>query len=186
MRCRILVLGWITLLVFPIPAFLLLHIQEGMDFFDFISLKTFQIIPIGFGLQLGFVYGLFAYLMMSAPFFDKVPNRVEHTVQSMNLKWYDGIFLSVCAGIGEELLFRVGIQYYLGWLPTAIIFVAIHGYLNPWNWRFSMYGILLLPFIFLLSVGIYTFGIWFAISAHFMYDAVLFSILINKKVKHVE
>ncbi len=185
MRTRILILGWVTLLIFPIPAFTLLYYMEGISLMEFLALDEARIIPIGYGLELGFVYALLGYVIMKAPFFDKVPVKVDHLVRRMNLKWYDGIFLSICAGVGEELLFRTGIQYYLGWLTTSILFVAMHGYLNPWNWRFSVYGLILLPFIFLLAIGMYSFGIWFSISAHFMYDAVLFSILINKKTSDV-
>jgi hypothetical protein len=184
MRKRMLILGLVTLLVFPIPAFLLLNYFESITLVEFLSLNDIKVIPIGLGLEFGFVYALLAYLIMNAPFFDKVPVRIDKLVQQMNLRWYDGIFLSLCAGIGEELLFRVGVQHYLGWLLTSIVFIAIHGYLNPWNWRFSMYGVILLPFIFLLSIGMYTFGIWFSIAAHFMYDAVLFSIIISKTKMH--
>jgi membrane protease YdiL (CAAX protease family) len=99
----------------------------------------------------------------------------------MNLNVGDAIFLSFCAGFGEELLFRSGVQYYLGIVLTSVIFVAIHGYLNPKNWRYSMYGLIVMPFILLLSMGFETFGLWFAISAHFAYDAVLFIAMLQNK-----
>jgi membrane protease YdiL (CAAX protease family) len=99
----------------------------------------------------------------------------------MNLNVGDAIFLSFCAGFGEELLFRSGMQYYLGIIVTSLIFVAIHGYLNPKNWRYSLYGLLVLPFILLISLGFETFGLWFAIAAHFSYDAVLFIAMLNTK-----
>jgi hypothetical protein len=185
MRRKILMLGWVTLLVFPIPAFIALHFSESMTLEEFLAIKDIHFISIGYGLELGFVYALLAYLLMNAPFFDGIPVKIDQLVQQMQLNWYDGIFLSLCAGIGEELLFRVGIQYYLGWFLTSILFVAMHGYLNPWNWKFLIYGLLLLPFIFLISIGMYTFGIWFSIAAHFMYDAVLFSIILTKTKKYV-
>ena len=59
--------------------------------------------------------------------------------------------------------------------------MAIHGYLNPWNWKFSLYGLLILPFVLLLSYGYELFGLWFAIMAHFAYDAVLFTQLVSEK-----
>ena len=71
-------------------------------------------------------------------------------------------------------------QPYLGWLFTSIFFVALHGYLNPWNWRFSVYGLIILPFIFAISLGFNHFGIWFSIAAHFSYDAVLFTFMIKE------
>ena len=71
--------------------------------------------------------------------------------------------------MGEEILFRAGIQDYLililpeikAWFEgttvdpallntwkyehasvwiTSFLFIVIHGYLSPWNWRLSIYG----------------------------------------------
>jgi membrane protease YdiL (CAAX protease family) len=120
-------------------------------------------------------------VLLQAPLFEKLPNRIDDILRSMNLNVGDAIFLSFCAGFGEELLFRSGVQYYLGIVLTSIIFVAIHGYLNPKNWRYSMYGLIVMPFILLLSMGFETFGLWFAISAHFAYDAVLFIAMLQNK-----
>ena len=106
---------------------------------------------------------------------------MDEIIRSMNLTYLDALFISFCAGFGEEILFRVGIQQYLGVVITSVFFVAIHGYLNPFNWRFSMYGLIVLPFILLLSYGYGYFGLWFAISAHFSYDAVLLFAQIKKK-----
>ena len=111
---------------------------------------------------------------MNAPVFDKLPVRVETMVRNMKLSVWDCVFLSICAGVGEELLFRSGMQFYLGPLITSVIFVAVHGYLNPFNWRMSLYGLIVLPFILMISYGYEEFGLWFSIGAHFSYDLVLF------------
>jgi hypothetical protein len=44
-----------------------------------------------------------------------------------------------------------------------------------------MYGFIVLPFIFIISFGYIHFGLWFSISAHFAYDAVLFVMMIKEK-----
>jgi membrane protease YdiL (CAAX protease family) len=185
LRRKILFFGWITLLIFPIPGFLLRLFIDDVSFLQFLEIDNIKVLPIGLGLELGFVYGFFAYLLMQAPFFDIVPLRIDKIVEEMNLKLYHGLFLSICAGIGEEFLFRAGMQHYLGIIFTSFFFVALHGYLNPMNWRFSIYGLIILPFIFAIAIGYQIFGIWFAIAAHFSYDAVLFTIMIkgNKNVR---
>ena len=122
---------------------------------------------------------------MGAPVFEKMPNRVENLVKSMNLNFIDVVFLSVCAGVGEELLFRAGIQPLLGVWVTSVLFVSIHGYLNPFNWRISLYGFLVLPFILLISFGYDTFGQWFSIGAHFSYDLILFLTILSDKDKAI-
>jgi len=178
---KIRILGLVTLFVFPVPGYFLAHFVYGLNWMDFFQFESFQIIPIGYGIELGITYGFLAYLFMKAPFFDKVPNKVDHIIEQMPLTYFDGLFLSLCAGIGEELLFRAGLQLWGGPWLTSIVFVALHGYLNPWNWRFSMYGLIVLPFIFLIAFGFIHFGLWFSIAAHFSYDAVLFIFLIQEK-----
>lgn len=181
LRKKILFFGWVTLIVFPIPAYLLRYYLDDLTFGEFIQYTNFKVIAVGYGLELGIVYAILCYVLMQAPFFDSVPTKMDQLIGQMKLKIRDGIFLSLCAGVGEELLFRSGIQHYFGWIITSILFVALHGYLNPWNWRFSIYGIIVLPFIFLISLGFEMFGLWFAVAAHFAYDAVLFTFIIREQ-----
>ena len=167
-------LGLITLIVFPIPTFVVLYYFYDIQPFEILQFDSFQIIPVGFGLQLGFIYGIFALLLMKSRIFDDLPVNIEQIVKRMRLSFLDALLLSLCAGIGEELLFRSGVQFFLDPVTTSIIFIAIHGYLNPLNWRMSIYGLIILPFVLLISYGFEYFGLWFAIAAHFMYDFVLF------------
>lgn len=178
---KIRILGLVTLLIFPIPGYFIAHYYHEALFTEFLQLERIELIPLVYGLQFGFVYAFIAYLFMKAPFFDQLPNRVDRIIDQLPLTYADGIFLSLCAGIGEELLFRAGIQPFLGPWVTSVVFVALHGYLNPWNWKFSMYGLIVLPFIVILSFGFIHFGLWFSIAAHFAYDAVLFVIMIKEK-----
>lgn len=173
----------LTLLLFPVPSFVGLYFYKGIDPIRLLQFENISVFKIGLGLQLGFVYGILALLLLQAPVFDKLPVRIESMVRNMKLNWIDCLLLSLCAGIGEELLFRSGVQYFLGPIITSVLFVAIHGYLNPMNWRMSLYGLIVLPFIFLISYGFETFGLWFAIAAHAMYDFVLF-ISISKDSTH--
>jgi membrane protease YdiL (CAAX protease family) len=178
---KIRLLGLVTLLLFPLPGFFLLDFFHETSWTEFFQVKNIDLISIGYGLEFGFAYAFIAYLFMKAPFFDALPDRVDRILTNLPLTYSDGIFLSVCAGIGEELLFRAGIQPLLGPWITSVVFVALHGYLNPWNWKFSMYGLIVLPFIVIISFGFVHFGLWFSIAAHFAYDAVLFVIMIKEK-----
>jgi uncharacterized protein len=173
------ILGIITLLIFPIPAFLYLYFFEDYSLEEFIRWNEIWKPETVLGMNLGIVYAFFALVFMGAPVFEKLPNRVEMLVKNMRLNAWDALFLSICAGVGEELLFRAGMQSIFGPWITSVFFVAIHGYLNPMNWRMSLYGLIILPFIFLISFGYNTFGQWFSIGAHFSYDFVLFMALIS-------
>jgi len=139
-----------------------------------------------YGTALGIAYAVLSLFFMQAKVFDKMPNRIEHIVKGMNLTILDCFFLSICAGVGEELLFRSGIQFYLGPIITSILFVAIHGYLNPRNWRMSLYGLIVLPFILLIAYAFEEFGLWLCIFAHFSYDLVLFIIISRENKKELE
>lgn len=173
-------LGLVTLLVFPLPTFFGLYFIEGIGPWEILQLDQFKLDVLGLGIVVGLLYAWLALAFMTAPVFKELPTRVEHIVRSMNLNLIDCIFLSICAGVGEELLFRSGVQFYLGPIFTSVFFVAIHGYLNPLNWRMSLYGVIVLPFILLISYGYYEFGLWFSIGAHFSYDLLLFRIMTEK------
>lgn len=170
-------MGLVTLLIFPIPTFIVLPWLYGISINSIFQWENLTVFKVGIGIELGAIYAFLALLFMQAPVFETMPNRVEKIVKDMRLTIWDCVFLSLCAGIGEELLFRSGVQYYLGPLITAIFFVAIHGYLNPFNWKMSLYGLIVLPFILMISYGFITFGLWFAIAAHFAYDLVLFLVI---------
>jgi hypothetical protein len=173
-------LGLITLLIFPIPTFIVLYFFESIQPLDVLELSRFNIDSIGLGIVVGGLYAVLALGFMTSSVFDKLPTRIESIVKNMNLTIWDCLFLSVCAGVGEELLFRSGVQFYLGPVLTSVIFVAIHGYLNPFNWRMSLYGLVVLPFILIISYGLEEFGLWFCISAHFFYDFVLFYVMTDE------
>jgi CAAX protease family protein len=173
----LLLLGLITLVLFPIPTFIGLYFIEGTKPLEIVQLENLTAYPLTIGISFGILYAILALGVMQARVFQELPTRVETLVKNMNLSIWDCFFLSVCAGVGEELLFRAGIQHYLGPIITSVVFVAIHGYLNPFNWRMSLYGIVVLPFILVISYAYIEYGLWFCIGAHFSYDFVLFVVM---------
>jgi hypothetical protein len=177
----ILILGLVTLVVFPLPTFYFLIFWENLSFFEIIEKDTFKALPILYGLEFGIIYAFAATLLLKAPIFDRVPLKMEKMIRSLNLSVPEALFLSLCAGIGEELLFRSGVQFYLGIWPTSILFVAIHGYFSIRQPLISLYGLIVLPFIVVIAYGFDYFGLWFAVAAHFAYDAVLFLNIITTK-----
>lgn len=137
------------------------------------------------GLCGGILAGMAGVNLLRHPYIRPAAQRYQKLILQFNLKPVDVIFLSFCAGFGEEILFRGAIQSYLGIWPTAIGFVAIHGYLNPRNLRISIYG----SFMTLAIAGIgylcVYFGIWSAIAAHFAIDIVLFMSVLGRKQESV-
>lgn len=91
------------------------------------------------------------------------------------------LFLSLCAGIGEELLFRgpllFGLFEYIslpaGILFNAIFFVGLHGYLNPRQDLPLVLRLWLVAFASALGLMTISLSISSAIIAHTIYDLVL-------------
>lgn len=180
-KFRFHVLGWITLLIFPAPAFWALGFFEGISFWEVLELdQLFSPLTL-IGVQLGLFYALFILGVSQFPLFEEMSKKQEHLLHSLKLNWGDIIFISFCAGFGEEVLFRAGIQTWLGPWITSFLFIALHGYFHPLSWRKSIYGVVLLPFIILLSFAYETYGLWFCVGAHFSYDLLLFSMVLYKK-----
>lgn len=180
-KFRIYLIGAATLLLFPLPAYFILHYVEGWSFSDFFQLHRLSLKNIILGANLGMLYAFFAIFLLSTPFLKYEKIKQAQLLQQLNLNSADIIFLSLCAGIGEELLFRIGIQFYLGPLLTSLLFVALHGYYSFTNWRINLYGLLITPFILILAYSIDTLGLWFCISAHFTYDLVMFVAYARKR-----
>lgn len=174
-------MGWLTLLVFPIPAFIVLYFFEDYTISQFFDLENLSFSSISLGLLIGTFYAIVASKILSFRVFEEVPLKIDDFVRDLKLSTFTSLFLSICAGVGEELLFRMGVQYYLGPLITAILFVAVHGYIHPLNWKKSLYGFVVLPLSLILCYGFEIFGLWFSIAVHFTYDAILFLEFSKKK-----
>lgn len=172
-------LGLITLLGFPIPAIWALYNFEQQSVWDVLAFSEIETGYWMLGIEFGLFYAALVLLISQHELFDELSGQQMRLIRSLKLTWLDVLFISFAAGFGEEILFRAGIQTWLGPWWTSILFVAIHGYLHPFSWRKSIHGLLVLPFIVLISFGYERFGLWFAIAAHAAYDFLLFSMFIQ-------
>lgn len=132
---------------------------------------------IGIGVVYGTATTLAAWLLIRTTMMTQVREFYATMIAPLELTNFDIIFISFCAGVGEELLFRGAIQPWLGVWITAIAFVAIHGYLSPKNWRLSIYGMLMT--IFMAGIGymaIYL-GLLSSMVAHMVIDIILLYLL---------
>ncbi|NUM50267.1 MAG: CPBP family intramembrane metalloprotease [Flavobacteriales bacterium] len=180
-RRTIILLGWFTLLVFSTIGCLFIYwwVNPSVEQ-HFMGCAT-AATQLMFGLSFGAGAGLLAVTIVRLPFLIETNNYYSELINSINLSKKEIVFLSFCAGIGEEILFRGALQPLFGLWPVAIVFVAIHGYLNPFDWKLSIYGI----YMVFISAGFgylfSNFGIWAATSAHFTFDVIMFSYLNKKK-----
>jgi membrane protease YdiL (CAAX protease family) len=131
----------------------------------------------------GALYGFFSTQLMLVLIRRKVMDSTRHMfgdlMRRFKMRWIDIVLISLCAGVGEELLFRGAIQLWLGIWITAAVFVALHGYLDPRDKPVLTYGL----FMVAVSAGFgyltKEVGLWSAATAHTVVDILLMGYLRN-------
>jgi len=175
-------LAILSLLVMsPIGLALAVFLQEKSIFDLFFSSNFSWMAQILIGTAYGIAGAAIATSLVKIPFFEPVKSFFGETFKGVQLSVFDILLISVCVGIGEELLFRAGIQPFLGVWMTSIVFVIAHGiYLDPRRMPFFVIGL----FMILLSSGLgYLFeyvSITAAIVAHAVYDAISLGVIVKE------
>ena len=107
----------------------------------------------------------------------KIGSRYGSLIQSLQTTRMDRIMISLSAGVGEEIFFRGALQWWLGIPLTAVLFVAIHGYLNIRDIKLFLYGVFLTAVMVVFGYVAEAYGLWAPIVAHMMIDIVLLEYL---------
>lgn len=172
----ILLMGVITLFGFSILAWAILSIFSP-------EINIHELVYRGKALPIqlfhGLIYGVAAFLIINvfikSQALGDLNDMVDGFAKKLNI--IQIIFISFAAGFGEELLFRITLQYYFDIWPTAIFFVMIHGYLNFMDIKLFSYGVVMT--IISAGFGYLTvqYGIASAIMAHFVIDLVILLVL---------
>ena len=169
-----------TLFGFSLIAYIILHFNKKVEFWTILSIHNITINAILIGLGVGILAAALGFGLIQILPDSKMNNMLDGAMEKLNPQWYHIVFYSFCAGVGEEILFRGAIQSYIQLWPTAIIFVFIHGYLNIKDKTMFIYGV----FLVFISGGFgylhKYLGIYAAISAHFIYDVIMFAYMKKK------
>lgn len=145
---------------------------------DFINIPIF-ILAIAGGICLGTVPRLFAQTSL----FKTTYNKLIQSFIPFKLNFLDCIVISLCAGVCEELLFRGALQPLLGIFITSVIFLVIHGYFDPRDWKKTILGTTALIFSILAGFLFMFYGLIPAIIFHFSYDFTAYSIIMLEQKK---
>ena len=121
----------------------------------------------------GIMIAVGAHTLIASPLLDAVNSSYARMLGRFKLTFSEILLISLCAGVGEEMLFRGALQPFLGIPVTSILFVAIHGYLNPRDWRLSIYGIFMTVGIAWLGYLAESRGLLSAIVGHTIIDVYL-------------
>lgn len=136
-----------------------------------------QYVQLLIGLFFGSFSALLAVLLVHSPKFKDTRHFFEQLIGQMNPSIINIVFFSFCAGVGEELLFRGGIQPLIGIWWTSVIFVLLHGYIHPSNLNLTVYGLFLVIICSGFGYLFKFFGLTSAVVAHFIYDVSMFAVL---------
>ncbi|MFT4678895.1 MAG: membrane protease YdiL (CAAX protease family) [Flavobacteriales bacterium] len=172
-KSLILLLAGATIIVMPLIAMLIDWYSDSVDMSARLLKGAPWFAQIGLGLVMGVGFGAMAQFIVERKFMQSVNLKYTEMISDLRLTTSEIVFVSLCAGIGEEVLFRGAVQPLLGVIITAIIFVAIHGYLNPKDWKVSLYGVFMTGVIIVLGYTTEKVGIWSAIVAHTVIDIYL-------------
>lgn len=177
MNKQLQLIGWGTLLGFPFLGFIIAWFFPQLWQFESILWYDSLGLNLLVGGVFGWAVGKMAVVLISMPFMQSVKEQYAPMIGQMNLSVKQIVFLSLCAGIGEEIFFRGFFQQWAGIWITAIVFVAIHGYLNPKNKAITVYGIGLTLAMAIVGYMAEYLGLISAILAHAIIDVVIFLFL---------
>ena len=167
-------MGLLTLFGFGLLGVYLIKFVQHRSLLSFFGDNGSLSGQLAIGFSFGLIAAINALIWIKSPFLRSTKTFFNSMLEEMDIGYTIAIFMSFCAGVGEEILFRGAIQHSLGLWPTSVLFVFIHGYLNPFNWRISLYGLLMVFISAGLGYLMIQVGIYAAITAHFVFDLILF------------
>ena len=180
-KSQLYLLGLATLIGFPATgAGIVWFFEDEQSSFQFSLIAPLHLQLI-YGILVGVLTGFIALGITYLPFMKPVREKYAHLIGQIDFQWPDIIFISFCAGVGEEYFFRGVLQYYWGIWPVAILFVALHGYLDPRNWRLSFYGVVLVGIIGAIGYLNDLVGLPASMIAHTVIDIILLYFITNNK-----
>jgi membrane protease YdiL (CAAX protease family) len=167
-------MGLITLLV-PLVIVAILYYFNATTFMIPVVIGKVNIwIQVGAGVAGGFLLSGITWLMGKWKYLNDVNFDFTLRLGIFNFSLQEILFLSFCAGVGEEIVFRGMIQPWLGILTTSFMFIALHGYMSYSSWPKVIFGLILFAVGTILGILGEYLGLLAAIVAHIIYDVIAF------------
>jgi len=162
-----------TLIGMPLIAIVADHFSETVNLQLALTGDGKFLEQLAAGAFAGLCIAVGAHYLIASPLLHAVNNSYARMLGRFRLSLSEIVLISLCAGVGEEMLFRGAVQPFLGIPITSVLFVAIHGYLNPRDWRLSVYGVFMTVGIALLGYLAETRGLLSAMVGHTLIDVYL-------------
>lgn len=170
---NILTLAFGTLIVFGGLGVLFIPYVREASAWQFVAGSDELWLQILIGLIFGIITAKAGWQIVELPILLKVKAFFTDIIKPLKLSIIEILIISICAGVGEELFFRGVVQPLLGIWITSILFVLLHGYLNPFNLPMTYYGIYMVVVIGVIGLLTEYFGIVTAMIAHSAIDFIL-------------
>lgn len=167
-------MGLLTLLV-PLVFVAILYYFNATTFMIPVVIGKANVwIQVFAGVAGGFLLSGITWLMGKWKYLDDVNFNYTLRLGIFNFSLQEILFLSFCAGVGEEIVFRGMIQPWLGILTTSFMFIALHGYMSYSSWPKVIFGLILFAVGTILGILGEYLGLLAAIVAHIIYDVIAF------------
>ena len=167
-------MGLLTLLV-PLVIVAILYYFNATTFMIPVVIGKVNVwIQVGAGVAAGFLLSGITWLMGKWKYLNDVNFDFTLRLGIFNFSLQEILFLSFCAGVGEEIVFRGMIQPWLGILTTSFMFIALHGYMSYSSWPKVIFGLILFAVGTILGILGEYIGLLAAIVAHIIYDVIAF------------
>lgn len=164
----------VTVVVFPLIAYLINYVFSDRPFWSQFDFTYPLILQVVIGVVYGLLAGIICLFLARSSWMSSTSEKYTSRLREVRLNYLDIVLVSICAGVGEEILFRGVLQEFFGVVVTAVLFVAIHGYLNFKDWALSIYGAVMTLIIIGLGVIFEFSGVVIPIVGHAVIDMVLF------------
>ena len=171
-----------TLFVMGGGGALLIPYMREQDLWSFLLGHKPMWMQMIVGAVFGIVTAKAGWEIVRLSFFYQTKMFFVELIKPLKLNTGEVIFISICAGIGEEMLFRGAVQPFIGIWLTAILFVLLHGYLNPFNRPLMIYGIYMVLVIGVIGLFTEHIGIVTAMVAHAFIDFILLKALSEEQL----
>lgn len=172
-RKTLFILAGGSLVLFTLSGWLVMHFIGPVSLPQALRFGIALPLQLILGLVLGGALGILAWVLVNVPYLKGTREFFVEIIGPWKLSWMEIVFVSCCAGIGEEIFFRGAIQPLLGIGWTSLLFVLLHGYINPWNAPMTVYGVFMVLAIALLGWAAFEWGLMVAMVAHTVIDIIL-------------
>ena len=168
-------IGLLTLFGFSLLGMLIIQFFHEKSPWELFTQGEHLLYQLALGLIAGFFSARMALALINSKLFaDQKANYYRIISTSIPLNNTTIVFLSLCAGIGEEIFFRAAIQPLWGIWITSILFVALHGYFSFKSYQISVYGSLMVLIIACFGYMFKHLGLLSVVVAHALFDIILF------------